>query len=265
MKKSLVEEKSPLDACLESVLPGVHQWHHANNAAVASLREDMRSMSCGLQDGFDRIVGVLTDERKHRLDQDAQLAKLLELGRNVLLTGNGSAEISNDNRFMSPERNRASGSPESSPMTMTPMTNQISPADNDAELERHKMYAMRPKHKLLVDLMSEWVGAGDFEDEFGGIEGRNNKFGASWRKHLVSYMYSRTERTIKGIRAYAQHNRITDFDACEELQAVYEKQKYSVANMVNYFTQVGMLTKRKPRGKLNAQSVSPSGPTQQLI
>jgi hypothetical protein len=83
--------------------------------------------------------------------------------------------------------------PQSSPLP-TP-TMDLSNHDRDqAELEKHKMFMLKPKHNALVDLMLEWVGVG-----YGGIEGRNNKFGARWRKQITCYIYSRTELTIKGI------------------------------------------------------------------
>jgi hypothetical protein len=133
--------------------------------------------------------------------------------------------------------------------------------DDDAELELHRTYTMRTKHKQLTELLSEWIGCGDFQDGFGGIEGRNKKFGAKWRKHLPKYLYSRSERTIKGIRAYAQQGQISDMDACRELQHVYEQQKHNVKNMVDYFTRTNLIHKRKARGKLSGSAV-PSTPTE---
>jgi hypothetical protein len=95
-------------------------------------------------------------------------------------------------------------------------------------------------------LLSEWIGCGDFQDQFGGIEGRNKKFGAKWRKHLPKYIYSRTkERTIKGmIRAYAkQRKKVSDIDACREMQQVYEQKKRNVKKMVDYFTTTNLILK----------------------
>jgi hypothetical protein len=103
MKRSLAEEKSPLDACLESVLPGVHQWHHANNAAISSLREDMKSMNSDMKDGLSKIVGELKETRKQRSEQDVQLVGLLlEVGCQVLLTGKPVSEC-NPTLFLTPQ------------------------------------------------------------------------------------------------------------------------------------------------------------------
>lgn len=267
MRKALAEEKSPLDACLESVLPGVHQWHHANNAAVSSLRDEMKTMNADIKDGIQQIVGELQEARQLRADQDIQIATLLDMGRQVLLTGKPIEEIATRNYtnnsapFFTPQRNSIHLF--QTPMATTTPTNVNTQQSQDdtVEMEHHSTYVMKPQHKTLVGLLSEWVGVGDFHDEFGGIEGRNKKFGASWRKHFVAFTYSRTERTVKGIRAYAEQRTISDFDACRELQEVFEQRKFSVSNMVNYFKDQGLLTTRKPRGKLNGpRNVSPSTP-----
>lgn len=264
MRKALAEEKSPLDACLESVLPGVHQWHQANNTAVVNLRDEMKTMNSDIKNGIQEIMSELQETRQHRMEQDMQLATLLDMGRQVLLTGKPidtiqtNNNIINNNDFFTPQRQINF----STFQMETPIDETQQFEDNAMEIERHKTFVMKPKHKALVDLLSEWIGVGDFHDEFGGIEGRNNKFGASWRKHLVAFTYSRTERTVKGIRAYAEQRDINEFDACRELQEVYEQRKFSVSNMVNYFMEQGLLTKRKPRGKLNRtpRNVSPSTP-----
>jgi Transcriptional activator of glycolytic enzymes len=258
MKRELAEERSPLDACLESVLPGVHQWHHANQAAVSSLREDTKVLQNEMNIGFTNVIAELQETRRQRRQQQAEFAKLLELGRHVLLT-----DTTIEPTFtLEPNDD----------FTVAPPSPSTNDADvdtgnlvNNAELELHKTYTMRPKHKLLTDLMSEWIGIADFHDQFGGIEGRNKKFGATWRKHLPKYTYSRTERTIKGIRAFAKEKQISEMDACRELQDVYEQQKLSVKKMVDYFTSTNLLSKCKARGKTTNKkhSALPSTPTDQ--
>jgi len=271
MRKALAEEKSPLDACLESVLPGVHQWHHANHAAVSSLRQDFTVATQEIKEGIQQIVGELHHSSHNRNKQNIQLATLLEMGQHVLLTGKPSATevvVNNDNNnssdvFSTPPRINLLSPPTTMPARTIAIDGNLQES-NQHEMEQHKTYVMQPKHNSLVGLLSEWVGVGDYQDDFGGIEGRNQKFGASWRKHLVAFTYSRTERTVKGIREYAQQRGLLDFDACRELQKVYEARKCSVSNMVNYFMEQGLLTKRKPRGKVTRtcqpRNVSPSTP-----
>jgi Transcriptional activator of glycolytic enzymes len=260
MTKALAEEKSPLDACLETVLPGVHQWHHANQAAVSALRDDTRTLHCDMNVGFSHVIAELQETRRQRTQQQAEFANLLEMGRRVLLTGTTLEPMSTIETSVD---SVIGGSPLID-VTDAAVTESLD--QGLAELELHKTYTMRPKHKLLTELMSELTGCGDFHDQFGGIEGRNKKYGPKWRKHLPKYTYSRTERTIKGIRGYAKQHNITDMDACRQLQEVYQQQKCAVKNMVDYFTnELRVLSKRKPRGKVKniPDSVSPSTPTEQ--
>jgi hypothetical protein len=271
MKQALSEEQSPLDACLESVLPGVHQWHHANQAAVALLGNDMRSMHNNMKVGFSHVIEELKETRRQRLIQEKSFVMLLDMGRRVLLTGESievDASLLSPSRFLTQDTadRTAFGThhlrsvDESALQTsFAALQTSDKQSDKQSAIEKLKTYTMKPKHGSFVDLLSEWIGIGDFQDDFGGIEGCNNLFGSSWRKHLSTYTYSRTERTIKCIRELATQNGIGEFDACRQLQDVYEQQRCSVKNMVDYFTTNGFLNKRKPRGKISkATIVSPS-------
>ncbi|MGL5936677.1 MAG: hypothetical protein ACRCZI_13770 [Cetobacterium sp.] len=255
MKQALSEEKSPLDACLESVLPGVHQWHHANQAAVSTLANDMRSMNNNMNHGFSQVIEELQETRRQRVAQEKSFATLLDMGRRVLLTGE---PLQAETPLLSPSKFLNEGTPLCTRLFDTPSSPVLDCTPKCAS-DQHKTYIMKPKHATLVDLYSEWIGIGDFHDGFGGIEGRNKTMGPSWRKHLSAYTYSRTERTVKGIRQFAKQNGLGELDACRDLQQVYAQQRCSVKNMVDYFTAEGLLSKRKPRGKPSkANMVSPS-------
>lgn len=40
--------------------------------------------------------------------------------------------------------------------------------------------SMVPKHRTLMDLWDEWHGVGRFEDQHGGVKGRETKFKNKW-------------------------------------------------------------------------------------
>jgi Transcriptional activator of glycolytic enzymes len=243
MGKALAEEKSPLDACLETVLPGVHQWHLANNAAINRLGDRMENMAESVGNSIQCLINQVSRTEHLRNEQEQRLATLLELGASVLKNGRTAIPITGM-KTTNNNNTQMEYSPEELSATVTA-------SEDDDDLARHATYRMKPKHRSLTDLYAEWVGDGEFADGYGGISGRNKRFGARWRKHLVSYIYSRTERTVKGIMAFAEQEDITVYDACERLQESFVKCKYSVANFVVYLTSVGLLTKKKPRGKRN--------------
>jgi Transcriptional activator of glycolytic enzymes len=252
MKKALQDEKSPLDANLESVLPGVHQWHQANHQIVTRLGDRVEAFAEVVAGGINGLVTKLDQIEERRCAQENRLAELLELGSFALRNGTSDSRTMNRSASSQTGTNTAGASPlRDAPMQYT--TNAaggcaLSVPENEEDM--HKSYRMRPKHKTLIDLYDEWIGEGDFKDDFGGIEGRNKLMGTKWRTHLTAYIYSRTERTIKGIRAFAKSNNITERDACLQLQEQYEKGcKSLVANMVVYFINKGLLPKRNSRGK----------------
>ncbi|MGL5915852.1 MAG: hypothetical protein ACRCZG_06290 [Culicoidibacterales bacterium] len=193
--------------------------------------------------GLAAVIKKIDSSEEQRSLQEERLATILEMGSNVLRHGRTPAQP-----------------------TLTQSPTVISPTDNnnnkdnahqphqepESVLEKQKAYRMTPKHFRLTEMYAEWVGEGDFHDEFGGIEGRNKKFGSQWRKHFPAHTYSRTERTIKGIRAYANENNMSAYDACECLQHQYEhKCKMSIAKLVDYFISMSWLKKQKPRGKVS--------------
>jgi Transcriptional activator of glycolytic enzymes len=250
MRKALSEEKSPLDACLETVLPGVHQWHLANNQAINCLGHKVDCMAETIGNSIHVLINQINRSEEIRNQQHQQLASLLELGSNVLRGNAPSARSNNNNN--APAVSMTDIMQDSTSILEQATATTVT--DDHSDLERQKTYRMKPKHKSLTDLYAEWVGEGDFMDEFGGIEGRNKRFGAKWRRHLVPYIYSRTERSVKGIRAFAQQQDIPIYDACERLQDSFVRCKYSVANLVSYFISAGLLTKKKPRGKINNET-----------
>ena len=105
------------------------------------------------------------------------------------------------------------------------------------------------KQEQLVDLFNEWYGKDRYEDEHGGISGRDKKFGSAWRKHLSAQHHSRTRRTVEAVEAFAKEKQILPMEACIALQPAYEAVKCSVGNFVKNCQENGLLKKKGQRGK----------------
>jgi hypothetical protein len=56
MEGALETEESPLDAKLESILPGLHQWHTANNAAISKLQANIEALDNKVDTTANAIV-----------------------------------------------------------------------------------------------------------------------------------------------------------------------------------------------------------------
>jgi Transcriptional activator of glycolytic enzymes len=252
MRTALQEEKCPLDACLESVLPGVHQWHQANNQAVVRLVDRLDVFGEAVAGGINTLITKIDRLEQQRIQNDRRLANMLEMGAHAFRNdqqepSQRSTTTANSFEFEHGQKEPADSSPTCSPMQQGAVAAVLSECED--ELKLHASYRMRPKHRYLTSLYDEWMGFGEFSDEYGGIEGRNKKHGARWRKHLTPHIYSRTARTVDGIRAYAAEQGMDIHDACATLQTHYEARKCSVANMVNYFMEINILDKKMRRGK----------------
>ena len=55
MQHALETEESPLDANLESVLPGVHQWHTANHSGVQTVEKKVDAFALAVATGLHDI------------------------------------------------------------------------------------------------------------------------------------------------------------------------------------------------------------------
>ena len=101
--------------------------------------------------------------------------------------------------------------------------------------------------------MSEWYGLGEFQDKYGGVDGRIKKYNSTtkWRKKCAIHAmhFSRTQRTVKTIEDYANKESITVDEACVALQPMYESCERSVANFVKLAQTEGLLKTRASRGR----------------
>jgi HPt (histidine-containing phosphotransfer) domain-containing protein len=55
MEDALANDECPLDAKLENVIPGLHQWHRANDQALKSVVETVNSHMAGLKETLSAI------------------------------------------------------------------------------------------------------------------------------------------------------------------------------------------------------------------
>ena len=63
MKTALENESNPLDADLEKVLPGIHQWHQANESKLWGVKSRLDEVIDTVKQGFDGMVDVASETR----------------------------------------------------------------------------------------------------------------------------------------------------------------------------------------------------------
>ena len=223
MKMKLQSEDSPLDARLESVLPGVYQWHQSTVSTLKSMGE---TINARLDD--------LSKQQKELAEQQNDFAerfsnKLIGLGLEIRgRTGATVPPLDELALLMGACQQSEKGRPAASP------------------IEERKLLEIR--HETLETMYNEWYGLGSFTDDEGGIAGRNQKYGSAWRKHFPRQDYSRLSRIINAIDSLKTKDNLRTEDAIQCLEPLYQKCGKSLRKMVDTLQQQGYLTRGKPRG-----------------
>ena len=276
MKAAIDNSTDPMDANLETVLPGVHQWHQATNQsikatsnAIYALDEKFDSFTDCLNEGLSRVVHHLDG---HRQASDRKLAEtFLNIAQDLLncssqqdlssaatpaqpIRGKGNAGGVTGTSLITPYRLTPEEELQGSPYA--PRTGDCSlttpgDANNTVLLEDSSNYRMVKKHKSLSDMWDEWHGAGQFTDAVGGIKGRNKQFGAKWRRHLEVQHYSRTKLVVLAISNFANANKLKIEEACAIMDEWYVQPPVSLSltKMKQLCIDKGILSKGKQRGK----------------
>jgi hypothetical protein len=190
MVEALEKENDPLVATLEHVIPGLHQWHSVNNSAVVSkLTQSVDNLSSNVNHGIQDIFDAMKKEREladQRLAKAfCKLASAYKKRAQPLDTKDLYEAVVN----------------EMPPVPTTTNMQEESPLGAEQNEEEPYRKGMIPKHQSLVRLWNEWNRLDEFEDEYGGICGREKQFGSKWRNCGKVYCqhFSRTKRVIKAI------------------------------------------------------------------
>ncbi|CAB9531148.1 unknown protein [Seminavis robusta] len=269
MRLKLETAEDPLDASLEKVMPGVHQRFVANYKATSDLERKFDTRIDQLQqvvvDGFQQLYD---NQQEHRMETDKLVGTLLvEAGERLLQ--NTPPHNNNDSAESTPVHTTTQNTRQRIPVSGEPRGNSNSTGvsrvngevahpelpeafrnmTNDELLVVHKTYYLKMRHTTLGSFWNEWFGLAEFDDGFAGIEGRNQKHGAQWRKHLPATEYSYRNRLIKGIQATAEEANQQPSAVIEEWEPLFADARFSIGNLVKALQQSNKLPKGKQRGK----------------
>jgi hypothetical protein len=236
------ENVSPLDATLESVMPGVHQRFVALEGHVKTLNRGVTSsfdqLKTMVQDGFQAGFTALHEYNRER---DSQLAaRLHTMAEGLALP---SPSIGAGAPF--PPRRRQQQQQESP----SPAGDVTPPSPGP---RHHRMVL---KHHSIESLWNEWYGLGEFEGKpvVGGIDAIERHDKSKWRKHFSmseKKHFSRSQIVIRGINATI-HDRGETFETTmESFEVTYEAEaKFSMAKMAAIVQTLGLVARKKSRGK----------------
>jgi hypothetical protein len=179
MKTHLDTDECPLDAKLENVIPGLHQWHHANDS---SLHPQLRETVDGIKSQIDNFSSR----------QETSSNFIIDSLKHEIACGLASATISiaphnktQKQLHQSQEKHSPSEPEEEEPEggSLEEIDGYFECLDESGRPNPYpgtmatKLF-MKPKHSNLTSLYKEWYGLGEFDDCFGGVDGRNTMYGS---------------------------------------------------------------------------------------
>jgi hypothetical protein len=244
MKDALANDECPLDAKLENVIPGLHQWHRANDQALKSVVETVNSHMAGLKETLTSI-------------QEGQVVGVNNI-KEVIANSFLRAAVS-----ISPNTNPVSRLPPPCPQRrqydsgldeLADLFDSESPAGfadeqtPGAAAGTDKIFLMKAKHPDLKSLYQEWYGLGSFCDGSGGIAAREKAQGAAWRKEISAHHFSRTRRIVEAIDSVMARESKSWEEAVAQLQPMFARSKQSTSNMIINLQKAGIINTGKPRG-----------------
>ena len=253
MSQALHQEECPLDASLEKVMPGVHQWHQVTNDSINNLSKTVKDFQGEVKGELEHLHSTLLTAKE---DSKLDLAKVhMAIALQLMQGGVGDVNSVNmnciSNMLLTMPQPTVRTSPEAT--TTSPTTTGDEIAD-PAELDANRLFRMKPKHTSLTGLIKEWFGLNEFADELGGIQGRINKYKSTtkWRKHCMIHPqhFSRTMRCVKAVEEHARKRSIDEMtDAAAELEDKFAACGKSLASFVTWAQCNGLLSKSASRGK----------------
>lgn len=255
MRMTLENEKSPLDADLEKVLPGLNQKLHASQNAVTEL-------GCSLNFRMDRVEQAVTtgfNNIQSRLeawkeDKNKMIGNVLVQAGTSLLTQNAGATTT-DNDLSPYELQEL---PElnlpklSEPFVSSTKVKKSKHMQSTLSLDEACTFRLRSRHDSLRSLWNEWHGSEALFDKYGGVDGRNKKYGAAWRRHLNKTQYSRNKQIVSGIMASAKRLECYPEHLMDEWQSIYEQCSLSPGVFIRKMQADGIFVKKAAQGKSKA-------------
>jgi Centromere DNA-binding protein complex CBF3 subunit, domain 2/Transcriptional activator of glycolytic enzymes len=245
MAEALSSEQSPLDASLEKVLPDVFTRFQGVDDKMSSLVDrKVEAVVSHIDSGFQPLRQDQSDFLRE--SYSAIAASLINTGVAMM----GCANPPN-----SPGASKASGKDlyAGSPVVTSPDPSpdpQQQREKEPATRSPHATFVLRAKHNTLADVWNEWFGQAEFTDGFGGVAGRNSRFGGKWRKEaqcLDASQYSRTQRLVKAITQQSTERKVQPEEIVAEWESLFQESNRSLATFVRALQNLNYIGKRKTR------------------
>jgi hypothetical protein len=220
-------------------MPGMHErlvvMERGTRLVDQRLREGLFNLGTMVKDGFDDMIR----------ERESTAVKLSAFHSAMAASlGATSKRKGTSYESLAAKRTKMSSPP------MQQHDGGRSPSTPDVTQHRLAM-----KHHSLHTLFNEWYGLGEYLDipVPGGIAALEASEKTKWRKHFSANEvknFSRVKMVVAGIDAMQCRIQRETEVAIEELDVIYtEEAKKSVASMAIIMQTMGLVSKKKSRGK----------------
>ena len=235
MRTALSNDEAPIDATIETVLPGVHHHLQLHSQQISDVKED---------------VNTKHELMKTHVSQEVSTAKndiIQALGTSMMTAGRNILDHTTDGGY-SENLNPISRPVEESPRPISASSNLNNP---------HASIFLKPSYPTLKDLYHHWNGMEGYSDPRfpGGIAVLESTYKAKWRRHFSAAQKKQFSRASTIMRAVTKQFRdrgmeMDLMDILDELEAAYkDTAKSSLGNMITVLQDMGWWDKGKPRGR----------------
>ncbi|KAG7347926.1 centromere DNA-binding like protein [Nitzschia inconspicua] len=288
MASAIRHEVSPLDATIESVLPGVleiqrtthsmveqlggkvDRFHEAVHGAVheatQSISEDVTRQLQGLCNHLKRCL----DDKQMEGNRRRKLARCFRsIGELLDMAEFDGTESDGDTRHLQERTVAANDLFESEEKSLSAepferedqglYTEPNATSDTTVAISRTRASGsstatspnkrLAPKYHSLKEILDDW------QDPNNGFLVLDKKYGRNWRKDWSDSqktLFSRLSRIYSAVVKYIESNPDHN-EALAELEEVFKKKRLSIRGMVRYFQAEGYIHVQKSRGRTKQQ------------
>lgn len=221
-----MEDSCPLDAAVESVLPGVHHRMDLHSQQLLDLHRYVRTLEGTISNENQATRRGILDALGSSLKAaSAKIAKSLEE------TTTGLQDVDDDDDSKMPAAPKANKTTSAGPHLMA-------------------------SYPRLSDLFDHWFGCGLYESIPGGINHLETSRKSSWRSSYTSAQkkqFSRAKVVMTALKKTAQSRNISFRDVCDEWEDIYAAEAgCRLSKMVTILQEKGVIRKMKARGKASS-------------
>ena len=227
MKQELSNQSSPLDASLESILPGVHDRLDAQRKATIDLEHRLTEMG-------HRVKDSIIENSKQNFHH---IASIFSEINSIIQTRQGQLASASTHGEPDAESTEA-------------VNDDVEPTIQEASQD----FLIQQRYESLMHLHNHWFGLAEFNCSHGiSIDELERRHRNKWRKKLYTSahetQFSRAKRIMTAMKAEAEKQKIPVHEIASMWSENFESDgRLKLPNVIKWLVENGHIAKKKQRG-----------------